>query len=194
MSRYVRRRSAGIRGLIVVAAILALPAMGYAQEAVSGTVTDASGAVLPGVTVTATDQATGNTFMAVTDALGIYRIAVRPGVFRITAELPGFTIVNRPGVELLVGQEREVNLELSISAVEETVTVTGEAPLLDTTSSVVSGNIDPRQMEGSAAAGPELDGPGPAGAGQPVERGGRCPAEPAGVLPDQRGRPADGGR
>ncbi len=70
-----------------------------------------------------------------------------PGVYRITAELTGFTTVVRPGVEMLVGREAALNLELRVSGVQETVTVTGEAPLIETTSSTVSGNIDPRQMQ-----------------------------------------------
>lgn len=135
-----------LRRLIVLGAILALPVAGYAQEVVRGTVKDATGAVLPGVTVTAVHEATGNTFQGVTDGLGTYRIALRPGVYRITAELQGFTTVVRTGVELLVGQERVVNPQMAVSALAETVTVTGEAPLLNVTDSSVGGNIDPRQM------------------------------------------------
>ena len=136
-----------LRRLVIAGAILALPVVGYAQEAtISGTVTDSTGGVLPGVTITVTHEATGNTFLAVTDERGTYRVAVRPGVYRITAQLQGFTTVVRTRVELLVGQERVVNLEMAISALEETVTVTGESPLLNLTDSSVGGNIDPRQM------------------------------------------------
>jgi hypothetical protein len=75
--------------------------MAFAQEAVlSGTVTDLTGGVLPGVTITAVHQATGNKFMAVTDERGIYRIAARAGVYRLTAELQGFRAVTREGLEL----------------------------------------------------------------------------------------------
>ena len=73
-------RSSLLRRLIVLGAILALPVTGYGQEAVvSGTVTDTTGGVLPGVTITAVHEASGNTFEAVTDERGIYRIAVRVG-------------------------------------------------------------------------------------------------------------------
>ncbi len=136
-----------LRRVIVLGAILAWPVTGYAQEAaVSGTVKDTTGGVLPGVTVTAVHETTGNTFQAVTGEGGTYRIAVRPGVYRVTAQLEGFTTVVRTGIELLVGQERVVNPAMAVSGLAETVTVTGEAPLLETTSSTIGGNIDPRQM------------------------------------------------
>src|SRR5512145_588120 len=128
--------------------ILALPGAGYAQEAVvSGIVRDATAGVLPGVTVTAIHEATGNTFEAVTDDGGAYRIPVRTGAYRVTAALTGFATVTRTGLELLLGQQAVVNFDLSISALQESVTVTGEAPLLDVTSSTLGGNIDPRQMQ-----------------------------------------------
>ena len=77
-----------LRRLIVLGVILGLPVAGYAQEALlSGTVTDTTGGVLPGVTITAVHEASGNTFEAVTDERGIYRIAVRVVAYRITAQL-----------------------------------------------------------------------------------------------------------
>ena len=99
------------RQLVLIASLLSLPVAAFAQEAVlSGTVTDATGAVLPGVTITAVHQDTGNKFMAVTDERGAYRIAARAGVYRLTAELQGFRAVTREGLQLLVGQVMTVNL------------------------------------------------------------------------------------
>jgi carboxypeptidase family protein len=142
----MRPRAVSLCSVIVV--LLALPATGYAQEAaLSGTVTDSTGAVLPGVTVTAVLEATGNTYVAVTDERGAYRLSVRIGVYRISGELTGFRTVSRTRVELLVGRQVIVNLEMSVSAVEESVTVTGAAPLLDVTQSTLSGNVDSRQMQ-----------------------------------------------
>ncbi len=136
------------RRLILAAAILAWPVAGYAQDAaVTGTVKDTTGAVMPGVSVTAQNEATGNSFEGVTNETGVYRFSVRPGRYRVTAALSGFQTVLRPGQEVLVGQVVTVNFELGISTLQETVTVTGERPLLDTGSSTVAGNIDPRQME-----------------------------------------------
>src|SRR5438093_2961627 len=136
-----------LRWVIAATAIVALmPAAGFAQEStVSGTVTDSTGAVLPGVTVTARNEASGNTFVAITDERGTFRLAVRTGVYRITVQLAGFTTPDR-NVELLLGQIAVVNAQMSPSRVQETVTVTAESPLVDTTTSTVAANIDPRQM------------------------------------------------
>ena len=143
----MRMRSDVARWLVVVGAILMSPVAGYAQEAtLSGTVTDATGGVLPGVTVRAIHEASGNSFEAVTDERGGYRVPVRIGVYRVTAELSGFATVTRTGLELLVGQQAVVNLQMSPSTVQESVTVTGEAPLIDITQSSLAGNIDPRQV------------------------------------------------
>jgi len=117
-------RSRMVARLIVVCTIVALPMMAYAQEeaVVSGRVTDSSGGVLPGVTVRAVHEVTGNAFEAVTDQLGAYRIAVRVGTVRVTAELQGFNAMAR-AVELLLGQTAVVNLQMSPAGVTETLTV-----------------------------------------------------------------------
>src|SRR5438093_6564363 len=133
--------------LLFVCTILPVPALGYAQEAVlSGTVTDSTGGVLPGVTVQAQQDATGNTFEAVTDARGSYRMPVRIGTYKITTQLQGFNTATRLGVELLVGQTAVINLQMSPSGVAESLTVTGQSPLVDTTTSSLGGNIDQRQV------------------------------------------------
>jgi len=142
------RSATVVARLILLSAMLALPAAAFAQEAaITGIVTDSTGAVLPGVTVTATNSATGNTFVGVTDDRGNYRISVRIGTYQLTAELQGFATVNRPDVQLLVGQTATYNLQMAPSTVQETVTVTGEAPLIETQSSELAGNIDPRQVQ-----------------------------------------------
>src|SRR6266566_8455220 len=125
-------RSSVVGRLVLLGAILMLPARLFAQEAtLTGTVSDSTGGVLPGVTITALHQATGNTFVAVTDENGAYRIPVRIGGYRITADLPGFASVAR-ALELVVGQQATLNLQMAPSAVQESVTVTGEAPLVNT--------------------------------------------------------------
>jgi hypothetical protein len=141
MSRVSRR-------VLLTATILLLPIAAHAQEAVvTGTVSDSTGGVLPGVTVTALLEATGNTFVAVTDERGAYRLPVRVGVYRITTELQGFTTIVRQGIQLLVGQTLVVNLEMAPSTIEETITVNAEAALLKVDSSSLGGNIDPRQVQ-----------------------------------------------
>jgi carboxypeptidase family protein/TonB-dependent receptor-like protein len=138
-----------VRRFLIVSVLLLAPAAAFAQEAtLTGTITDSTGAVLPGVTITAVNDATGNTFSTITDDGGIYRMPVRVGTYTITTELQGFTTVTRMGVQLLVGQTANVNVQLSPSTVQETVTVTAEAPLLNVTSSSLGGNINPEQVQG----------------------------------------------
>jgi len=136
------------RRVALMFTLLALMPVGaWAQEAtLNGTVTDSTGGVLPGVTITATHTATGNTFVAVTDERGGYRIPLRVGMFKVDAELPGFGTVSRQ-LELLVGQTAVLNLQMAPSTVQESVTVTGEAPLVDTQTSTLGTNVDPRQMQ-----------------------------------------------
>ena len=101
--------------LTVASAILALPLGAYAQDAtLMGTIRDNTGGVLPGVTVTATNEAAGTTFVAVTDESGVYRIPVRAGVYRVSAELSGFATVVRPNVEILLGRQIALNLEMGV--------------------------------------------------------------------------------
>jgi hypothetical protein len=147
-------RSRLIGWVVLVGSLLVPPGVAHAQEAVlNGTVTDSTSAVLPGVTVVATHGASGNKFLGVTDERGLYRIAARAGVYSISAELQGFTTVTRPDVQVLVGQAATINLQLMPSAVQETVTVTGESPLLNVTTSNLGGNVDPQQVQELPVAG-----------------------------------------
>jgi len=133
--------------MLVIGAILMLPIPGHGQEStMSGTVTDSTGAILPGVLVTATNIESGNTFEVISDERGNFRLPVRVGTYTITAQLPGFTTVRR-SVQMLVGQTVVVNIQMAPSTIAESLTVTGEAPLVDTTTSKVGANIDPRQMQ-----------------------------------------------
>ncbi len=140
---------AGLKRIVLAAATLLLCAVSaFAQQAtISGTVTDTSGGVLPGVTITVIHEETGNTFEAVTDAQGQFRIPVRVGAHRLTASLSGFQTITRTGLQLLLNQTLAVTLQLGPATLTETVTVTGEAPLVDTKESTVGANIDPRQVQ-----------------------------------------------
>jgi hypothetical protein len=142
----------------VAAVLLALtwPTGAIAQQnaTVVGTVVDESKAVLPGVTVTATDLATGRVLTAMSSERGEYRLQnMPPGKYSIAAELSGFGTVKIPEIELLVGQNATVPLQLKVATLAETVTVTGETPLVDIRSSQVAGNVDRRQMEELPLAG-----------------------------------------
>jgi len=118
--------------------LMLLPVAAGAQTSVSGSiagaVTDTSGAVVPGVTVEAASPALiEKVRTAVTDNAGLYRIVdLRPGVYSVTFTLPGFRTFRREGLELTTGFTATVNAELSVGALEETVTVSGESPVVDT--------------------------------------------------------------
>ena len=143
-----------VRRSLLVVLMLALPALGYAQDAVlGGTVSDTTGGVLPGVTVTAVHEATGNTFVGVTDESGVFRIQVRVGAYRLTLELSGFATITRTGINLLAGQAANVPLQMTPATVQESITVTAEVPLVNVTQTNPSGNIDPRQFAELPAEG-----------------------------------------
>jgi hypothetical protein len=116
-------------------AALAFPSATLAQDtaSIAGVVTDASGAVLPGVTVEAASPALIEKVRSVvTDGSGQYRIEqLRGGVYTVSFSLPGFSTVRREGVELSGSFAATVNAEMRVGAVEETVTVTGESPIVD---------------------------------------------------------------
>lgn len=121
--------------LIVVLCLLGLPAAAYAQAqaSITGVVKDASGAVLPGVTVEASSDAlTEKVRTVVSDGTGQYRIIdLRPGLYTVTFTLTGFSTVKREGIELTGAFTATVNAELKVGTVQETVTVTGETPVVD---------------------------------------------------------------
>jgi hypothetical protein len=125
------------RVAVVVLAGLALLAFvsdrADAQSAIAGVVKDATGAVLPGVTVEASSPALIEKVRTVTtDMAGLYRIVdLRPGEYTVTFTLAGFNVVRRAGVELPAGFTATVNSELKVGAIEETVTVTGASPVVD---------------------------------------------------------------
>ncbi len=113
--------------------VLLLPATALAQASLTGTVRDASGGVLPGVTVEAASPALiEKTRTAVTDGTGQFRIVdLRSGTYSLTFTLPGFNTVKREGVELTGSQTLTINAELKVGGLEETITVTGETPVVD---------------------------------------------------------------
>jgi hypothetical protein len=113
--------------------LLLLPAAAHAQAAITGVVKDASGGVLPGVTVEAASPALIEKVRSVvSDDTGQYRIVnLRPGTYSVTFSLPGFSTVKRDGIELTGTFVATVNGELKVGALEETITVTGETPIVD---------------------------------------------------------------
>ena len=117
----------------VVLACLALPSLAHAQASLAGTVHDASGAILPGVTVEITSPALiEKVRSAVTDGSGQYRITeLRPGTYAMTFTLPGFVVVRREGVAVSGIATITIDAEMRVGGVQETITVTGETPIVD---------------------------------------------------------------
>lgn len=120
---------------VVMVGALLLPSAASAQSTgnIAGLVSDASGAVLPGVTIeTASPALIERTRTATTDAQGRYLVEALPaGTYTVTFAIPGFRTVVREGIQLSTGFTATVNAELAVGSVEETVTVTGASPLVD---------------------------------------------------------------
>jgi hypothetical protein len=135
------------RVLFVLTLVLGVPALTWAQASITGIVKDASGAVLPGVTVEASSPALiEKVRTATTDGGGQYRIIdLRPGTYSVTFTLPGFSTAKRDGVELTGTFTATVDGDLRVGALEETITVTGESPIVDVQSirrqTTVSGDV-----------------------------------------------------
>ncbi|HEY6509042.1 MAG TPA: carboxypeptidase-like regulatory domain-containing protein, partial [Vicinamibacterales bacterium] len=125
--------------VIAAAALLALaPTVVWAQASVTGTVRDTSGGVLPGVTVEAASGALiEKTRAAVSSASGQFRITDLPsGTYRVTFTLPGFATIQRDGIELAGSFTATINVEMRVGGLEETITITGEAPIVNVQSTV----------------------------------------------------------
>jgi hypothetical protein len=119
--------------LLVALVLLLLPAAAFAQAAITGVVKDASGAVLPGVTVEASSPVLIEKVRSVvTDATGQYRIVdLRPGTYSVKMSLTGFSTVRREGIELSGSFVATVNGDLKVGQLEETIVVSGESPIVD---------------------------------------------------------------
>jgi len=129
MSRPIPRYVLTFCFLLVSAAAWAQGANGT----ITGVVKDGSGAVLPGVTVEAASPALiEKVRTAVTDGQGLYRIVdLRPGAYTVTFTLPGFSTLKRDGLELTAGFTASVNADLKVGELAETITVSGETPVVD---------------------------------------------------------------
>jgi hypothetical protein len=129
----MRRLSAAT---ILVGILFFAPAVAHAQATLAGVVRDASEAVLPGVTVEVSSSSLiEKVRSATTDATGQYRLTqLPPGTYSMTVTLTGFTTVKRDGLEVTGSGVIPVNIAMKVGAVAETITVTGETPIVDTQS------------------------------------------------------------
>src|SRR5215471_8369008 len=139
----------GIYTLLVGLALLGVSGSAFAQGggasttgSINGRVEDSSAAVLPGVTVTASSPSLMGVQTSVTDSGGNYRFpALPPGTYTVTFELPGFNVLKRENIQIAMGFTASVNGELAVASLQETVTVTGDSPVIDTSSTRVQQNF-----------------------------------------------------
>jgi hypothetical protein len=137
-------------------AVLASVSPGFAQGGraeINGTISDQGKAVLPGVNVTATNEANGLERVVVSGPDGRYIFpTLNPGTYTVKAELSGFQALTRAGLVVGVGQELTVNLTLLLAGVQETLTVTAETPLVEATSSRIGTNVSSSEIDGLPSA------------------------------------------
>ena len=127
-------RGMGKTLLVAMFVLLVVPAVARAQASLTGIVKDTSGAVLPGVTVeAASDVLIEKVRTAVSDSSGRYQLVdLRPGTYVVTFTLTGFNTFKREGVSLSGSGATTVDADMRVGALQETITVTGEAPVVDT--------------------------------------------------------------
>ena len=131
---------------LFVALLVASPAHAQTGQ-INGSITDNTGAVVPGATVRAIEAATGLSRDTVTGADGRYTFAaMRPTTYDITAELTGFRTSQRKGVLLQANENLTLNFAIEIGAIAESVTVAGQSPTVDVTSSTLSEVVDSKRI------------------------------------------------
>ena len=142
------------RLFITMSAVLALALGAQAAAAqqttgnLTGRIVDDQGAAVPGVTVTGKNTETGFTRTDVSDAEGVYRLTALPvGNYDITADLQGFSKFESKGIILSVGQTLEVKIAMKVASLQESITVSGATPLIETSSSSVGGVVDVGRIE-----------------------------------------------
>ena len=132
----IRLRSFG-RFVTAIVVLIALPtSLVFAQTSTAtilGVLKDTTGALIPGVSITIKHTDTGQTRTAISSETGDYNVPLLPvGAYELTTAMPGFKQDVRQGINLIVGQEAVINLTLEVGAAAEQVTVTEEAPLVNT--------------------------------------------------------------
>src|SRR4051794_37184442 len=140
----------------IIVAMIAACALAWGHPAaaqqttgnINGRIIDAQKSAVPGVTVTAKNTETGLTRSEVSDAEGVYRLNALPvGNYDVHAELSGFNTYDRKAIVVNVGQTVDLNIDMAIAGVSESVSVTAEQPLIQTSSSSVGGVVDVQRIE-----------------------------------------------
>jgi outer membrane receptor protein involved in Fe transport len=128
--------------------IWATPALGQQRGSITGRVFDAGGLALPGATVTVTEQNTGFTRSAVTAETGGYSIPqLEPGTYTIAIEMPGFASLKQADLVLTAGQAVALEFKMQLAGVQEQILVTGESPIVQTSSNQLGGSLSQREIE-----------------------------------------------
>jgi carboxypeptidase family protein/TonB-dependent receptor-like protein len=143
-------RSKSTIGLMLWLIVVGTTGTAFAQATgtFNGRVVDDGGGVLPGTTVSATARATGVVRIAVTNDQGLYSItALNPGVYDVKAEIAGFGPSVREAITLVTDTTLTLDFTLGVAAQQETITVTGEAPLLETTEATASSNLQNEEVQ-----------------------------------------------
>ncbi len=136
----------GFKRVLLLAALAALPSFGQTLGEITGVVTDTTGAVTIGVTVTASNSETGLVRSTATNDSGNYAFpALNPGVYSVKAEMRGFATEIHTNIVLQVQQVARIDFQLRVGAVGETIEVSGGAPLL-TTDTVTLGTVIENQL------------------------------------------------
>src|SRR5688572_4440920 len=183
-------------GAVALLSLLLLPLAAFAQASITGTVKDSSGAILPGVTVEAASPALIEKIrIATSDGNGQYRITeLRPGPYTVTFTLPGFSTVRRDGITLTGAFTSSVDVELRVGALEETITVTGEAPIVDVQSTTRQRVMD-QEVISTLPTGRNMFNLGVLVPGISISTGGLASQDVGGALgPETRALVAHGGR
>ncbi|MEM6794162.1 MAG: TonB-dependent receptor [Acidobacteriota bacterium] len=150
-------RSTLARVLVAISLLLLAPLAAQAQNilgALQGTINDSDGGALPGVTIEVRNTETGLVRTVFTDAAGFYKARKLPaGTYDVTASLEGFQTTRQSGVSLLVAQELEVDIQLGVESVSEVITVTSEAPLVETGRTSAAAYISQEEVEALPISG-----------------------------------------
>ena len=151
------RRLRILLAIVGVVALAAGPAfaqaVGATTGAINGKVSDATGGVMPGVTVTISSPSMQGVRTAVTNEEGSYRFpAIPPGDYKMTYELEGFSTVVREGIRVGLGFTATVNTELKVASLTESVTVSGQSPVVDITSTKTATNFDAKELASMPSA------------------------------------------
>jgi hypothetical protein len=140
-------RSSVLSLIVLLGSSTAFAQVSATTGSINGRVTDSSGGVLPGVTVTASSPSMQGVRASVTNENGEYRFpAVSPGTYRLVYELAGFGTVNREAVNVGLGFTATVNIELAVASLQETVTVSGESPVVDVSTTTTASNFGEERL------------------------------------------------